>query len=187
MKDKIILVLIVFGIIAGTLYLVNNEEEKIETGEKETFEVPKINDFTFYDIEGNKVSLHSFAGKPMILNVWASWCTPCQDEMPVLQESFRKHGDDVQYIFLDLEGVKGETKESAINFLVENSLTDIPIYFDTDKYAMYTLAIRQIPMTYLINSDLTLNYSYIGKVDEVAFEDLVLELKESNNILTESN
>ncbi len=187
MREKIILALIIIGMVLSIVYLRKEPEQEIDVVEQESFEVPKINNFRFYDIEGKEVNLYNFAGKPVVLNIWASWCGPCQEEMPILQESFEKHGQDVQYIFLDLEDGRKETKEAAINFLVSNELANIPVYFDTDRDAMYTLAIRQIPVTYFINSDMTLNYSYLGKVKEDKLEEVVIGLKEYNGILTETN
>ena len=45
-------------------------------------------DFTVYDIDGNEVHLTDYIGKPIVLNFWASWCGPCQMEMPDFQEKY---------------------------------------------------------------------------------------------------
>ena len=53
-------------------------------------------DFTVYDAEGNEVRLSDFFGKPIVLNFWASWCSPCQMEMPDFHEKYLEIGEDVQ-------------------------------------------------------------------------------------------
>jgi thiol-disulfide isomerase/thioredoxin len=50
-------------------------------------------DFIVYDIDGNEVRLHDYLGKPIVLNFWASWCGPCQMEMPDFDEKYMEIGE----------------------------------------------------------------------------------------------
>lgn len=54
--------------------------------------------FALSTLDGNTIALQSFAGKLVVINLWASWCPPCRREMPVLQEAQRLH-KDVVFIF----------------------------------------------------------------------------------------
>ena len=49
-------------------------------------------DFTVYDREGNPHKLSDFFGKPIVLNFWASWCSPCKMEMPDFNEKYLEIG-----------------------------------------------------------------------------------------------
>lgn len=48
-------------------------------------------DFTLTDMAGNKVSLAQFKGKVVILNFWATWCPPCREEMPSMEQLYRDY------------------------------------------------------------------------------------------------
>ena len=51
-------------------------------------------DFSLPDTEGNLVALSDYAGKPVIVNFWATWCPPCRQEMPEFQRLYEAHADD---------------------------------------------------------------------------------------------
>ncbi|HDH04249.1 MAG TPA: TlpA family protein disulfide reductase [Nitrospirae bacterium] len=62
-------------------------------------------DFTFVDLEGREVSLSDFYGKKVVfLNVWATWCPSCKDELPTLQSLYEKFkGDDFEILAVSID------------------------------------------------------------------------------------
>lgn len=109
-------------------------------------------DFTVYDLEGNPHKLSDFRGKPVLLNFWASWCGPCQMEMPDFQKYFESHGDKVHFVIVNLTDGQQETVESASAFLAEKGYT-FPVYYDTDIDAAAKYGVNAVPVSYFIDAD----------------------------------
>lgn len=109
-------------------------------------------DFTVYDTEGNAVSLSDFAGKPVIVNFWASWCGPCKSEMPAFEDAFVEYGDEIQFLMVNMTDGNRETVEKASKFIEDQGYT-FPVYFDTDIDAAMTYGVSSIPTTFLIDAD----------------------------------
>ncbi len=109
-------------------------------------------DFTVLDREGNRVSLSSLRGKPVVLNFWASWCGPCKREMPDFEDAYKKYGNDVQFLFINLADGQSETVEIATAYIDGQGYT-FPIYFDTQSEAVTAYGISSIPTTFFINAD----------------------------------
>ena len=53
-----------------------------------------VEDFTLPDLDGNPVSLYDFQGDVILLNFFATWCPPCNDESPILEENFWQEYQD---------------------------------------------------------------------------------------------
>ena len=109
-------------------------------------------DFTVYDLEGNAHKLSDFRGKPVLLNFWASWCGPCQMEMPDFQKFYESHGDQVNFVIVNLTDGQQETVESASAFIAEKGYT-FPVYYDTDIDAAMKYGVSAVPVSYFIDAE----------------------------------
>ena len=121
-------------------------------------------DFTMTDADGATLTLADFKGKPVLLNFWVSWCGPCASEMPDIQSAWEEHGNDVEFVIVNMTDMNGETEQSAKAFLAENNYT-FPCYFDANNSAATAFGVSSIPQTYLINAEGNIIGAYMGAMD----------------------
>ena len=124
-------------------------EEPDNTAQEELSAAP---DFTVYDGEGNEVHLSDFRGKPVILNFWASWCGPCQSEMPDFDQAYKTYGEDIHFVMVNLTDGSRETIETASAFIQESGYS-FPVYYDTSYSAAIAYGTSSIPVTYFIDAE----------------------------------
>ena len=124
-------------------------EEPSDPAEEELSFAP---DFTVFDREGNEISLSDFVGKPVVLNFWASWCSPCKMEMPDFDEAFKTYGENIHFVMVNLTDGNRETVESASAFIKEAGYS-FPVYYDTSYSAAIAYGTSSIPVTYFIDAE----------------------------------
>jgi thiol-disulfide isomerase/thioredoxin len=124
---------------------------------------PSVPDFTVEDADGNEVALSSFAGQPIVMNFWASWCPYCVEELPEFQSAYEEYGDDVVFLIIDLADGSRETVSKGKDYIAEYGYT-FPVYFDTDFSAAYAYSISSIPLTVFIDAEGNLSSKHLGAV-----------------------
>lgn len=108
-------------------------------------------DITFEDAAGKEVHLSSFKGKTILLNLWATWCGPCREEMPALNKLQKEMGSDkfeVVTLSLDRGGYEASRK-----FLDELKANDVHLYADPTAKQGMALKLIGMPTTILINKE----------------------------------
>lgn len=98
---------------------------------------------------GRPVHLAGLRGKPTVLNIWASWCAPCREELPVLQEFHQRADGRVRMLGVDFEDTQ---PDAALQLLARSGVT-YPQVADFDKAIDQGLGRHPVPMTVLVDAD----------------------------------
>ena len=108
-------------------------------------------EFTFAGADGKPKSLADFRGKIVLLNIWATWCVPCREEMPALDALETKlGGKDFAVVAVNID--KGGPEKAAA-FLKETGATHLTLYTDASGKLFSTLKAVGMPTTLLIDRD----------------------------------
>jgi cytochrome c biogenesis protein CcmG/thiol:disulfide interchange protein DsbE len=97
---------------------------------------------------GSELELNSQVGKPMLLNLWASWCVPCRTEAPLLEEYYQRYRDQVLVLGVN---VQDTNKAAALEFIAEYGLT-FPSTFDERGRVWVDYGGYGVPETFVIDA-----------------------------------
>ena len=124
---------------------------------------------TLQNLDGETVSLSDYRGQPVVLNFWATWCGPCRQEMPHLQDVYETHRDAGLVVL----GVNvRETREEAAGFLRELGV-DFPVLLDSDLAATERYSVTSLPITFFIDRDGNIKTLVVGGMSRQVIEERV--------------
>ena len=113
--------------------------------------------FVLNDIQGREIRLSDYKGKVVLLDFWASWCSPCVRLMPFYEElQSEDHGFDFVVLTINLESVKKAKK------FAEGRAHALPILVDSDKKVMVQYGVSVIPDAILIDPEGVIRGRFIG-------------------------
>lgn len=116
-------------------------------------------------VTGEAVSLAAFAGKPVVLNFWASWCAPCREELPALIEFQERHPEAA------VVGVNFQDDPAGARALQEEIGFEFPSIADPQGEIGARLGIQGMPTTYFLDSEHRVVAALAGGTDLAGFEE----------------
>ena len=126
----------------------------------------KISEISFKNEEDKNVSLSEYENKLLILNFWATWCEPCKEEMPSLQNL--QNNLNFKNLKILPINIGQEDKNSIKNFFSEVNIKTFEIFYDSDVKLAKKFSLRGIPTSILINKD---GYEFAKIIGSLDFED----------------
>lgn len=128
-----------------------------------------VPDVTLKTLEGNKISLRDLNGKRVIVNFFNSWCIPCQEEEPALQEFARLHADDPDFVFI---GIVRDDSESNIREWQKGRDVPFEITLDSNEAASISFGTTGQPETYAIDKSGRVVASLLARANEQSLAQL---------------
>lgn len=138
--------IIAFGILLGVLALLGLGLQLNQKGPI-TLE-SRVPNFQFTTFDGQQIALDDYEGKVVVINFWASWCKPCEQEAAELEESWRRYQASGDVIFLGINYV--DTEPEALAYLKRFDIT-YPNGPDLRTQISQAFRIRGVPETYFID------------------------------------
>ncbi len=114
-------------------------------------------------------STADWLGGPLVVNFWASWCGPCREEMPELDDYARGHADEV-----DLVGVTIDFRQEDAEAFLDEVPVDFPSWFDPDAQVLgREVSVRSMPTTLFVDAEGTIVHRHVGPITRAELEEAV--------------
>ena len=128
-----------------------------------------LNQVEVSDLNGTKVELNDYLGKPLVVNYWATWCAPCIKEFPYFEEVKKQLGENVNFIMISDEPLDkivkfSESKPYSFTYLKSNK--------DLSEYG-----INVRPTTYFYNAQGELITKHTSNLNSQSLKNLIEEIK----------
>ncbi|VCU72227.1 Thiol-disulfide oxidoreductase ResA [Pigmentiphaga humi] len=127
---------------------------------------PPLPELVLATLDEQPVVLNSYAGRPVVLNLWASWCPPCRREMPVFEQAQAQH-PDIAFVMVN----QGESARQARAFLESQGLKLKDVLLDPSSLTMKTMASRGLPTTLFFDEQGRLVDAHLGELTMASLKD----------------
>ncbi|SEA75430.1 Peroxiredoxin [Paenibacillus sp. 276b] len=116
-------------------------------------------EFTAVNSDGEQVKLSDYRGKVVMINFWASWCTPCVREMPMIKQIAQTYQNDVEALFVNVGEAKGTIRE-----FMEKQQFDFPVIIDVTGKVSGLYRITGLPATMIIDQEGIFSHILLGEL-----------------------
>ncbi len=115
-------------------------------------------DFSLKSATGENLRLSEFRGDVVMINFWATWCGPCRQEMPLLDELFTRY----QRVGFNLLGVNIDDDSRRAMKMIEDLGVSFPVLFDENKEVSKLYQVEAMPVTVIVDREGTVRYVHQG-------------------------
>ena len=115
-------------------------------------------DFTLKSRSGENIKLSELRGEVVMINFWASWCAPCRQEMPLLEELYKKYSD----LGFTLLAVNVEEDSSKADILLKDIPVTFPVLYDNTNKVTKLYKVVAMPSTIIVDRDGNMRYLHRG-------------------------
>jgi peroxiredoxin len=161
------ILLILVAAVGYTLYanFTKDNIQKVEIGKPAP-------DFALVDMNGERHKLSDYRGEGVFLNFWATWCKPCEREMPYIDNQYKHFKDKgVKVLTIDV----GESELVVNNFIERHNLS-FPVMIDKGE-VQTAYGINPLPITFLIDKDGKVVRSHTGELNETTVRQYMEEIQ----------
>lgn len=165
MKPKTIIILAIVAVFVGFILFYPEgqkapQQGTITGGLAENIPAP---DITVFDAKGAQTKLSSLKGKVVVVNFWATWCPPCQKELPSLNALAKKHMAREDFIILPI--LYKDELQAGVSYLNDKGIALSPYKDSPDMDAAMAYGVTGVPETYIIDKKGVLRKKIIGPAE----------------------
>jgi thiol-disulfide isomerase/thioredoxin len=129
-------------------------------------ELKKYDNLSLLDDKNNQINLDDLNGNLILLNFWATWCAPCKEEMPSLDNL--QSNKTLNNLKIFPINIGKDNLKKALEFFEDLEITNLNIYFDNPSTLAKTFSLRGVPTSILINKD---GYEFARIMGSIDFND----------------
>ena len=161
LKQKSVILIAVFIVAIGfILYFFS--EQKEETPKAKAVVNLKAPGFLLTDPSGKTYTLSELKGSVVFVNFWATWCPPCVEEMPSIQNLYNGFKDNKEFRMVTI--LYKDDYQKAMAFMKQNNYT-LPVLIDSDGKSAKAYGVTGVPETYIVDKNGVLREKVIGPAD----------------------
>ena len=131
-------------------------------------------DFNLKTLTGDTVKLADLKGKKVFINFWATWCPPCVEEMPAIQQFYEQHGNDENLVILAVNATDLESDIESVQQFVDKNGIGFPILLDEKGDVSINYEVLTIPTSVILNEEGKVIEQIIGPVSEEMLEEKLI-------------
>lgn len=179
-KNLLIFGIICFAVVIGFLIIKGVSERGTRLDKQETHDVlnkiflkaqsyePGVQPFPkfiFFGPQEEELSISNYRGSYVLLNLWATWCPPCIEELPSLERLTNNQSLSSRLIIIALSVDQNKSREDIIAFLSSKNIGHFAHYHDRNQKMIRLYPVEAMPTTLLINPKGEIIYEMIGPTD----------------------